>query len=360
MTEEDFLKEIKNPAEKDGIIEKIRMQKIPLVIWGGGSMSQSVRNLLKKEGIAITACWIDNCSKNEIIDGIPVMELEDIHKKINRFNVVCGHSRYELADEVKEKFEFINEIYCLVNVCYGQWRRITYDFIVQYASEYKKTYEILEDDKSRKCMTAFLNCKLNENHRYLLPCCDEKISYFKNPFFQITEREAYVDVGAYNGDTIEEFLKTVSSYDHIYALEPEKNNYLELVKYGKLHQLNNVVYYPYGSWNDNVILKFMETEESSSIKEDGGTTLRVFKLDTLLSGKKITLIKINFLNGVGETLQGAERILREQKPKLAITVGFDEWGVMKIPRIIKRINSDYKIYLRYETPMPARLILFAV
>ena len=72
------------------------------------------------------------------------------------------------------------------------------------------------------------------------------------------------------------------------------------------------------------------------------------------------MIKINFLNGVGETLQGAERILREQKPKLAITVGFDEWGVMKIPRIIKRINSDYKIYLRYETPMPARLILFAV
>ena len=61
-----------------------------------------------------------------------------------------------------------------------------------------------------------------------------------------------------------------------------------------------------------------------------------------------------------ESLEGAENILREQKPKLAITVGFDEWGIIKIPQIIKKINSDYKIYLRYGAPMPARLILFAV
>lgn len=359
MTEKTFLDKIKNPIDKNNVFEKMRAQKLPLIIWGGGSMSHSVRSLLKKEGIAITACWIDHCKRNEIIDGIPVMEIEEIHEKYGKCNVVCGHSRYELADKAKEKYDFIHEIYCLVNVCYGQWSGIDYNFILQHADEYKKTYENLEDEKSRACMTAFLNCKISEDYKYLLPCCVEKTGYFNNSIFQVTE-EDYVDVGAYNGDTIEEFLKIVSSYNHIYALEPEENNYRRLLEYGRVNQLANLICYPYGSWNDNTILKFRQTEESSSIEEEGEVALQVFKLDTLLSGKRITLIKINFLNGVMESLEGAENILREQKPKLAITVGFDEWGIIKIPQIIKKINSDYKIYLRYGAPMPARLILFAV
>ena len=359
MTKESFMQKIKKPKEIINAFEIIRAQKLPLVIWGGGSMSHSVIGLCRKEGILFNACWIDNCTENETIHGLPVMELEELHKKFGRFNVVCGHSKYELAETIKKKYYFINEIYCLVNVCYEQWNGITYDFVLRHADAYRETYEMLEDNRSRECMTAFLNCKVNEDYRFILPCCDEKASYFNNSFFQMEDNEDYVDVGAYDGDTIREFLQAVSSYSHIYALEPEEDSYQKLVKYGNEHKLKNIQYFPYGSWNEDTVISFAQNQESSGIDIDGQKKLQVYKLDTLLKGRKVTLVKINFLNGVEETLQGATDILREQKPKLAITVGFDQWGIIRIPQTIKRINSYYKIYFRYAASMPARLILYA-
>ena len=82
-------------------------------------------------------------------------------------------------------------------------------------------------------------------------------------------------------------------------------------------------------------------------------------MDDLLSGNDVTIIKINFLNGVCETLDGAANIIKKQMPKLVIMVGFDEWGLIKIPKKVKELNSNYKISLRYASAMPARLILFA-
>lgn len=358
MTKEAFLRKIKKPEDNTGILEKMKSQKLPLIIWGGGSLAYSVRRLLRREGLSITACWIDCCKRGERIDGIPVMELDEIHQKYGRVNVVCGHSRYELADDVKNKYAFIEEVYCLVNVCYGQWKAITYDFVESHVNEYFKTYELLEDEKSRECMIAYLNCKLNEDYRYLLPCCGEKAGYFRNPFFKMTEYEDYVDVGAYDGDTIREFLGTVSSYNNLYALEPEKDSYAKLVEYGKREGLKNIFYFPYGSWKEDTFLCFEENEESSGIGTGEGD-LQVYRLDTLLANKRVTMIKINFLAGVAETLQGAAGILKEQKPKLAVTVGFDEWGMIRIAQAIKELNPDYKIDLRYAASMPARLILFA-
>ena len=54
-----------------------------------------------------------------------------------------------------------------------------------------------------------------------------------------------------------------------------------------------------------------------------------------------------------------EKILKEKKPKIMIMVGFDEWSLIKLPRLIKLINKEYKLSLRYASAMPARLILFA-
>ena len=343
------------------ILDEIKGETLPLIIWGGGSMSASVRKLLKCEKVNISACWIDGCESNEIIDGIPVLDIEEIRKKYNKINVDFGHSRYELADKICDEYLFIKKCFCLVNVCYGQWKRLYYDFVKEHMDEYLKSYELLTDQKSRECFTAYLNCKLSENYRYLLKYCDEQVSYFSNPFYQVSRSESYVDIGAYNGDTIREFLSVVNGdgYDQIFAIEPEDNSFDELSRYTREKRFDRIRLFKCGCWERNTTLRFDEGKESSGINSEGTTELPVYKLDTLLDGCRVTLIKINFLKGVYETLLGAEEILRNQRPKLAITVGFDEWGIMNIPRLIKKINPHYKIYLRYAAAMPARLILFA-
>ena len=357
MIFEEFSSNIVHPKLENNILAAMKAETLPLVIWGAGSMSYSVRKVLKKNGIPVTACWIDH-AKSTDVDGIPVMPIDEIVDKYGTVNVVFGHSKYELADTIANK-EGIHKCFCLVNVCYEQWNHLSYKFVRDHIKDYYETYQHLEDELSRECMVAFLNCKMTEDFHYLLPVCREKAGYFENPFFEIGESECLADIGAYDGDTIREFLFAKKRYNKIYAIEPESENFNQLKQYVDREKLHNIQLFQCGCWNSNTVLCFHEDKESSGFDSSGKENLKVYKLDDLLSGNDVTIIKINFLNGVCETLDGAANIIKKQMPKLVIMVGFDEWGLIKIPKKVKELNSNYKISLRYASAMPARLILFA-
>lgn len=353
----DFFSQIVAPELQNDILATMKAETLPLIIWGGGSMSYSVRKILKSNDIPITACWIDN-AENVELDGIPVMPIDEIVEKYGTVNVVFGHSKYELADTILYK-NGINKYFCLINVCYEQWNHLPYKFVEMHAEDYYTTYRFLEDELSKECMVAFLNCKLTEDFHYLLPVCQETVSYFVNPFFDIGDAENLVDVGAYDGDTIREFLQVKHSYNQVYAIEPEVKSFLRLKEYVESEKLEDIKLFQCGCWNSNTILYLRKDEESSSVELNGEEKLKAYKLDDLLTGKNVSIIKINFLNGVCETLEGAVGIIKNQMPKLIITVGFDEWGLIRIPQKIKALNPNYKVSLRYAAAMPARLILFA-
>lgn len=356
---EDFLARLVDIQESHDLLKELKRERFPVVVWGAGSMSYSVRKILKNEGIEIAACWVDDCKGMEVVDGIPVMSLDAITRRYKSVNVVFGHSKYELADSVMQN-QAIHKCFCLVNVCYGQWKHLSYDFVKDHIEDYFWTYRELEDDLSKESLICWLNCKLTEDFHYILPACREKNSYFTQPFFKIGTRESIADIGAYNGDTIREFLETNHSYRTIYAVEPEEKSFRELRNYVEEAGLKNVELYQCGCWNEDTVLNFREDEESSGVTEDEEKMkLAVYKLDHLLAGKPISIIKINFLNGVCETLEGAADIINEYSPKLIVTVGFDEWGLINVPKTIKKLNPNYKISLRFAAAMPARLILFA-
>lgn len=356
---DEFLKKIAEKIPAMTICDKMKKDTLPLIIWGGGSLSYSVRKILKKEGISITAFWIDECTLGSKIDGIPVMDIENIYKQFGEVNVVLGHSKYEMADSIMRRYSFIRNCFCLVNICYGLNERIEYSFIKNHAEEYVLSYNLLQDELSRNCLLAYLNCKVTENFRYLLPCCVETAAFFENSIFTLSNAETYVDIGAYTGDTIREFLNvTGGQYKEVVAIEPECASFSLLQSYVEQENLQNICLFQTGTWNSNTTLWFENDEESSGIGEKG-EKIQVNKIDTLLQGVDVTLMKINFLYGVVETLEGAADILKTCKPKLAITVGFDQYGIISVPQKIKEINPEYKIYLRYAAAMPARLILFA-
>lgn len=342
------------------LIDELKEDKLPVVVWGAGSMSYNLRKMLKHYGVSVNAIWVDGQISNSIIDDIPVLGFDTISKQYPVFNVVCGHSKYDLAQQIQKKYHQINRVFCFVNICYGLWEGISTEYINNHLKEYTYSYNCLEDEKSRKCFAAYLNCKNNEDYNYLMPCCkDENVAYFDNPFFKVSDHEVYLDVGAYDGDTLKEFLGVVDNkFDKIIAIEPEMESYTKLSEYVKQINLKNIECYNNCCSDDNKELMFSLDKESSSLGSEG-IIVKAYRIDEQFSHEKISLIKINFLIGVEETLIGASKILKTLKPNLAITVGFDEKAIMNIPKLIKEMNHDYKLSLRFASPMPARLILFA-
>lgn len=346
------------------VAEQLKSSRLPLVIWGIGSMSYSVKKYMDILKVAVNCYWVDGDCKIKDKGGIPVLSLTEIENRFDKFNVVFGHYKYELKKSLQKRCKNIQHIFCIPNVCYNRYDRMPKSFFEHNAKRYYENYCLLEDEKSKECMTAYLRCKMSENIDDIIDVFEEELNYFNNPVFTLRGDEVYVDVGAYTGDSLELFLKeTNQQYKKIYAYEPEKANFLLLKNYVEEQNLKNVVCEQIGTYNRKETLLFALDEESSGITSGGEThsvKIEVNALDSLLEDEEVTLVKINFLAGVKETIEGMRRIMVQCKPKLVVTVGFDEYALLSIPALIKEINPDYRLFLRFAAAMPARLLLFAI
>lgn len=179
--------------------------------------------------------------------------------------------------------------------------------------------------------------------------------YFDQSCYHITDNEVFVDCGAYNGDTIKEFLNTVKDFDSIYAFEMEENNYKQLTAY--VHTLeekkrNKINCYHAGVWNEKTILTYGNEEKSSReafsiLKNTNGTEVVVDKLDSILKNQKVTWIKMDIEGAELNALIGAEQIIKMQRPKLAICLYNKLEDFWKIPSYLKKIVPEYQLEIRH-------------
>ena len=76
-------------------------------------------------------------------------------------------------------------------------------------------------------------------------------------------------------------------------------------------------------------------------------TARMIKLDSLLRHEKVSFIKMDIEGSELEALKGAQTIIKEQRPKMAICVYHKIEDLWKIPLFLHKINPEYKIYIRH-------------
>ncbi|MBE6070249.1 MAG: FkbM family methyltransferase [Clostridium lundense] len=366
----DFVKIFeRHTAVKTCPISMMGRDGTPVVIWGGGSLSASVKKYLDYHGIPVACYWIDGMEKQEMINNLPVYNREELCEKYESFDLVFGHSHYELRDAIRKQCTHVRRIACISNVCYQQYDRLELPFLIEHSAQYFDSYQLLQDQQSKDSMVAFLSSRMYDDAECVLNCYqtyNEPCNYFNNSVFRISDDEVYVDVGAYDGDTIRAFLKETRSFRAIYAFEPDHESFCRLKSYVESTGYEDLHIYEMGTWNERKELPFSTNVESSRILLNEGlpigeTTIHVDALDNILRKyhERITLVKINFFGGLQETVLGMKEIMINDKPKLVVTVGFDGETVMTIPRLIKQINPSYKLFLRFAAAMPARLLLLA-
>jgi hypothetical protein len=100
---------------------------------------------------------------------------------------------------------------------------------------------------------------------------------------------------------------------------------------------------------------------SSKIIEsiEGNSSINTVKLDDALKDEPVSFIKMDVEGSESNALLGAEEIIKNLKPKLAISVYHKDDDLAKIPLLIHEIVPEYKFYLRHHTSAPVDTILYA-
>lgn len=169
------------------------------------------------------------------------------------------------------------------------------------------------------------------------------------------DKAVIIDCGAYLGDSIDVLVKAVKNpVEAYYALEPIKENFEKLIA----HPLTGIkAFYPInkavGAKNEITMAVFdAKNPEISSLAENekGGSQreIAVMKLDSLdlhEAEDADIYIKMDIEGSELAALHGAERLIREKRPNLAICLYHKTNDIFEIPQYIDSLGLKYEFYL---------------
>lgn len=238
--------------------------------------------------------------------------------------------------------------------------------LINHYEDFMWLYNELGDYRSKKILSEVLY--------YWFMLDDKKISELKDDFFfqyfdldliKCDENEIFVDVGAYTGDTLINYIRILGkdSYKKIYCYEIVPDNIKSIKEQINAFKLKNVVLKEVGASSKKGKM-FIDSNEISSIKkllEKGSIEIDTVKIDDDIKGP-ITFVKMDIEGGELDALLGMKNKIKKYKPKLAISVYHNNDHLWQIPKLIKELNPDYKLYLRYYggPVLPTEYILYAI
>jgi methyltransferase, FkbM family len=193
-------------------------------------------------------------------------------------------------------------------------------------------------------------------HWHLVACNGRQYFDVLSP----VQNEIFVDAGAYNGDTIRDFLSwSGKEYKRIYAFEPNTDMIPVIKEFLTDEQIENVIFTPQATWSEQAELNFYNDASASRVGKDGRTKVQATDIDSIVGDDKVTFIKMDVEGGELQSLIGARNTIRENKPRLAISVYHHPEDVVEIAEYILELNPEYKLLLRQYNSNFWETILYA-
>lgn len=188
--------------------------------------------------------------------------------------------------------------------------------------------------------------------------------------FEPLEEEVFVDAGAYDGNTAIQFTNWRKDFGysdgaHIIAFEASEEAIKRCCLNVEQHGIDNFTIIKKGCYSKKGTISFLDdinsyAMASAHVSEFGNNTIETETIDNVLDGNKATFIKMDIEGSELEALKGAEKTLKEYKPRLAISMYHKPEDIIEIPSYILSVVPDYKLYLRHYTSDIWETILYAI
>lgn len=379
----------------------------PVVLYGTGDGADKVLARLAAEGITVSAVFAsDEFVRGQQFQGFTVRRYSELLSVKEKVIVLIAFASQ--LPEMLERFyelEQVHETYAPHVPVFSGDEPVTPDWINKYEAELQTVYDRLADEVSRETFASVLNYKLSGKISYLRQCTTRREDDLQE-IFSFGGTETYVDAGAYDGDTIEEFLQlTGRNYRKIYAVEPDPKNYKKLKAFVRLQKLDEVECIPAGLWREcgeleltgsggrqstlwsskkgedeagkpadgtasglleNCAGKIRTSQNTMTVDGGNGRGLRcrkqrknpvqVVSVDSMLGTDYASYIKFDVEGVEKEALEGAKEHLVPDRdgslPKLLVAAYHHDEDIFTLPLLLWKLQPRYQIFLRKHPYVP--------
>lgn len=331
--------------------QALKTARKPILLYGMGNGADKILNHLRKLGIAVAGVFAsDGFVRHQNFQGYKVVSYSEAKETFGAMIVlVCfGTNRPEVIENIR-KIAREQELYAPDVPVYGDGV-FDREYCLRHRSELESVYNMLADDISRHTFDSVVRYKLTGKIRYLFRCQTTPEEAY-NKILRLSKHESYMDLGAYNGDTVAEFLHfTGGDYDRIIAVEPDKKNFRKLTQ--STRELERCECRNVAVSDSCSTGRFaMRSGRNSSVCRQGDEIM----LDSVdnMAGGKITYIKMDVEGQERQAISGAETTIREYRPKLLISAYHRNEDLFALPLQIREICPDYSVYFRHYPYIPA-------
>lgn len=332
--------------------DALRSSGRPVVLYGMGDGADKVLRAFAQFGIEPAGVMANDAFvRGQSFHGFRVMTLAEAERTFGDMTVaLCFAS--QLPDVMAQIYAVARRHTLLVPSVPVCGERLFDDgFIREYREPMEQAYALLADSQSRHVYENILRFYYTGSLSLLQPVTTEKDEAFRE-LLQLGSYEVYVDLGAYNGDTIDEFLRySGGSYRKIVALEPNEKNFAKL----KAHceSMERTELWQLGAYSHNTVLTFNNKAGRNSAISAQGVQTRVAAVDAILCGTAASYVKADVEGADYETLLGMKKTLKSYQPKLNFSAYHRFEDLFRLPLLIHSLQPRYRIYLRHHPYIPA-------
>ncbi len=336
-------------------------------VWGGGSYSNDIIDYIRSVG-GYTGEIIRIVDDEYYKDGVDAISFSGFLKAGDkRSPIVFGFYNYPVIREKKEKWACVFPRMYDFHLAVVNGKRLEWNPLKakDREAEYSFTYNLLSNEKSRIVMQRYLNAATAGGVDELFMECYDSCDYF-NDITKGLKIDTLIDCGAFDGDSIHEFVLAFPEYKKIIAIEPDPGNVESLCNRQERERIHDLTVIQKGLGSQERELRFKANGESNSfLDESGEQIIHVTTLDRIITAE-VNLgrifLKMDIEGSELEALHGAEKLIREHRPVMAICVYHKEEDLIEIPQFIHRVVGErtYEYYLGYHGLDLAELAFYAI
>ncbi len=346
-----------------------------VAIYGAGTCGLALCENIRKELPNIDVeFYIDSNKTYDERINIPIYKTSQIDEIKNKIDMVLISVRSALHITV-EILKYYNIPYLYIPYKLESGIRN-----LQFQNNYKKALNIFSDNKSKKLYEKLWSAKLNLDYSKIVKYVAKKHNIKKGAsgrnygaqYLEYINKDAIqiiFDCGFCNGAHVFGFKKALKNLKTDYAFEPLynelKEEYLDIL----LKKLNCVQIVPYGVWDKKEKLNFIVSGPASrvigisNLKPTVTKEVETITLDEakeMLDVKKVDFIKMDIEGAELPALKGAEKILLNDRPQLAISIYHSSSDFVNIPIYLKGLLKDYSFYLGHYAMNQHETVIFCI
>ncbi|MBQ5748972.1 MAG: FkbM family methyltransferase [Oscillospiraceae bacterium] len=330
---------------------QLQKTKKPIVLYGMGNGAERIIEQMRLHGAEPAGVFAsDEFVRGQTFCGFRVMRYDEAKAAFGDMVVLVafGTAREDVLARIRA-IASEQELY-VPDLPVVEGELFTREFVHKHKEALQWVYDRLADDVSKKTLESVIQYKLTWQAEHLFSCEMPQSEAYEH-LLCLQSGERFLDLGAYRGDTVEEFVRYCPKYASVTAVEPDGYCYRKLTE--RTAPLSNCTCIHAAASSRTGEAMFSAKAGRGSHISKKGAPIQTVCVDDLAKNGGFTFLNIDVEGAESDVIEGAVQTLSQYRPKLLLAAYHRSEDLFCLPMQVLNLNPNYRLYLRKHPGLPA-------